>query len=35
MALIQIGKFSDGLLGYCERTTWLQHPETPLPAVAR
>ena len=35
MALIQIGKFRDGLFEYCERSTWLQHPEIPLPAVAR
>ncbi len=37
MALNQIAhpEFRDGLLEYCERTMWLQHPEIPLPAVAR
>ena len=28
-------KFRDGLIKYCERAEWLQHPETLLPAVAR
>ncbi len=36
-ALIQIAhpKFRGGLIEYCERTVWLQHPQTRPPAVAR
>jgi len=36
-ALIEIAdpKFRNGLIEYCERTKWLQHPQTASPAMAR
>jgi len=35
VGLIQIAEFRDGLLEYCERSVWFQHPEVRPPAMVR